>query len=291
MILKPLHQTVTIIFFASLLITVFAVKSTYSVQRCQKMQTSIKIIDESGGKRLSGTTLATLEASPFKNYVTSISQHVSTKIGEMAQCPGDIKSAPEVELFFVYRPLVTPATAPFNFKLTKSPSTRYLDSPWLKITKSSSPKLSVRAAFIWNERQFLVDQAELSGSRTSPSNPLVPIDERIFEQYVQDYTNSVLLAASPEAKVVAQTNISKRLPAEVLWLFRKAWQSTLAPFSGEVNYALRSTIQRGESGYTDITKILVNLSFSSAKIGSRYESILDLKDIFTIDKYRIDQLH
>lgn len=289
------HKTIAIIFIVSLLIVVLTMKSTYSKQSCQNMQTSIQIIDETGGKRLSGTSsLATLQDSPFKNYVTTISKHVSAKIDEIAQCHGDLKSSPEVKLFFVYRPLVTltraPIVAPFNLERTQSNGSRHLDSPWVKLTFNRLPMLVVRAVFVWNERQFLFDQALMSGIRALPTNPLVPIDEAIFDQFVQDYTDSVLLVPSPEAMSAGRTSISKRLPPDIFWLFSNALQSTRGPFSGMVASALRSTLSRGASGYTDLTKALVEQFFTSAKTESRYESILDLKDLFTLDQYRIKTL-
>ncbi|MCC3428461.1 MAG: hypothetical protein JGK12_32295 [Microcoleus sp. PH2017_01_SCD_O_A] len=67
------------------------------------MQTSIQSIDETGGRQFSGTSVDSLPDSPFKNYATTISQHVRAKIDGMAQCHGDLKSSPEVKLFFVYR--------------------------------------------------------------------------------------------------------------------------------------------------------------------------------------------
>jgi hypothetical protein len=289
------HKTVAITFVVLLLIIVLTMKSTYSKQSCQNIQTSIQIIDESGGRRLSGTSVATLEDSHFKNYVTTISKHVSAKIDKIAQCHGDLKSSPEVKLFFVYRPLVASTSAPmgtpFNLERTQSNDTRHLDSPWVKLTFSRSPMFVVRAVFVWNERQFLLDQALMSGIRASPTKPLVPIDDRIFGQFVQDYTDSVLLASSPEARSAAQASISKRLPPEILWLFHHAWQSTRGPFSTIVDSALRSTVERAASGYTDLTKTLVDQFFTSAKTESRYESVLDLKDLSTLDQYRVNQLH
>ncbi|MEG4430428.1 hypothetical protein QUA95_09940 [Microcoleus sp. F10_A2] len=267
-------------------------KSTYSKQSCPKVQTSIQIIDETGGRQISGTSLDTLQESPFKNYVTTISKHVSAKIDDRAQCHGDLKSSPEVKLFFVYRRLVktAPIVAPFNLERTQSNGSRHLDSPWVKLTFSRSPRLVVRAVFLWNERQFLFDQALMSGIRASPTNPLVPIDEPIFEQFVQDYTDSVLLVPSPEAVSAGQTSISKRLPPEILWLFRNASQSTRSPFSGRVDSALRSAVGLAASGYTDLTKALVDQFFASETTESRYESVLDLKDLFTLDRYRIKKL-
>jgi hypothetical protein len=277
-----------------LLIIAIPVKSTYSIQSCQNIETSIKIIDESGGKRLSGTSLATLENSPFKTYVTTVSKHISTKVKEMAQCQEGLKSQPKIELFFVFRPLVTSVQSsgtPFDLKREKSNPSRSLDSPWVKLTKSRSSQLGVTAVFVWNERQFLIDQSLMSSAKASPAQQLISIDDRIFGKFVQDYTNSVLLASSPENKAAAQIAISKRLPNDILWLFRNAWQSTLAPFSTEVDYAFRTTIQRGASGYTDITNTLVDQFLGSTKTEVRYKSVLDLKDVFNISKYRINKLY
>jgi hypothetical protein len=269
-------------------------KSTYSKQSCQKVQTSIQIIDEADGRWLSGTSIATLQDSPFKNYVTTLSEHVSTKIDEIAQCHEDLKSSPEVKLFFIYHPLVrsttAPTVAPLNLERTQSNGIRHLDSPWVKLTFNRSSMLVVRAVFLWNERQFLLDQALISGIRAPPTNPLVPIDDRIFRQFVQDYTDSVLLAPSSEARSVAQASISKRLPPEILWLFRHAWQSTRGPFFEVVDSALKSAVERAASGYTDLTKTLVDQFFTSEKTEIRYESVLDLKDLFTLDQYRVNDL-
>ncbi|MEG4944035.1 hypothetical protein [Microcoleus sp. F4-D5] len=265
-------------------------KSTYSQQSCQNMQTSIQIIDETGGRWISATSLYD---SSFKNYVTTISQHVSGKIDGMAQCHGDLKSSPEVKLFFVYRRLVTstPIVEPFNLERTESNDTRNLESPWVKLTFSRSPKLVVRAVFLWNEQQFLLDQSLMSGIRASPTNPLVPIDEVIFEQFVEDYTDSVVDVRSPEAKSAGQASISKRLPPEIFWLFRNARQSSLSAFQVEVTSALNSILTQAAIGYTDLTKALVDQFFTSAQTEIRYESVLDLKDIFTLDRYRVNRLH
>ncbi|WP_293150177.1 MULTISPECIES: hypothetical protein [unclassified Microcoleus] len=288
------HKTIALIFIASLLINVLAMKSTYSQQSCPKVQTSIQIIDETGGRQISGTSVDTLQDSPFKNYVTTISKHVSAKIDEISQCHGDLKSSPEVKLFFVYRPLVksttAPIVAPFDLERTQSNDARYLDSPWVKLTFSRSPRLVVRAVFLWNERQFLFDQALMSGIRASPTNPLLPIDNGIFRQFIQDYKDSVLLAPSPEALPAAEASISKRLPPDILWLFRYA-SGQRGPFYTWLDLALKSAVTRGAIEYTDLTKTLVDQFFASETTEIRYESVLDLKDIFTLDRYRINDLH
>ncbi|TAF58417.1 MAG: hypothetical protein EAZ60_03145 [Oscillatoriales cyanobacterium] len=136
--LRIRSHKIAIVFMASLLINVLAIKSTYSQQNCQNVQTSIQIIDETGGRQISGTSsVDTLQESHFKNYVTTISKHISAKIDEISQCHGDLKSSPEVKLFFVYRRLVkTAPLAPFNLERTESNDARHLDSPWVKLTFS-----------------------------------------------------------------------------------------------------------------------------------------------------------
>ncbi|MCC3412035.1 MAG: hypothetical protein JGK24_12185 [Microcoleus sp. PH2017_29_MFU_D_A] len=136
----------------------------------------------------------------------------------------------------------------------------------------------------------MFDQALMSGIRASPTNSLLPIDEPMFEQFVKDYTDSVLFAPS-QARPAALASISKRLPPEILWLFRHAFQSTRGPFSRQVKSALVSVLERGASGYTELTKALVDQFFTSAQTEIRYESVLDLKDIFTLDQYRVKNLY
>jgi len=259
------------------------------------MNTSIKIVDESSGRRLSGTTIATLDNSffnsLFKKYVTAISERVLAKTSKIALSQKDLTICPEVTLFFVYRPLVTPATSPFNLERSQSKDTRHLDSPWAKLTISKSPRLIVQGVFLWNERQFLLDQALMSDAQTTPTKDLMPIDDRTFGKFVQDYESSVLLAASPEAQSAAQASISKRLPPEILWLLIHSPQSNFAPFLMGVDHTFGVTLRLGVSGYTDLSKALVDQFLASTKTEICYESVLGLKDIFRLDQYKINQLY
>jgi hypothetical protein len=285
------YKFIATIFLVSLLVILFATTNMNPVQSCQNMQPVIKIIDESGGKRLAGTTIDTLQDSPFKNYVTAISQYLLPKISEMSQCKGELQGNSEVKIFFVYRPLITAKIAPFQLERMQSGSTKYLDSPWVKLAIGSSPKPFVQAVFVWSERQFLLDQALLSGAEASSTEIPLPIDEQVFGKFIRDYTDSVLLAASPEARAAAQVSISERLPKDILWLFRHSWQSTRGPFGGFVLSALDNATKQMIDKYVDLTKILLNHHFISEKTDGCYDSILSLKDLLTSDKYRINKLY
>jgi hypothetical protein len=287
------HKTIAIAFLvASLLIIAFAVKSSYSVGSCQK-QASIGIIDETGGRdpktRYIYPSPDRRVDSPFYNYVTKISKHLFLKIDEIEKCKGDKISDPQIEIAFVYRPLISRQIQPFNFDLKKSNDTKYIDSPWLKLTMTKSPKLFVRAAFIWNERQFLFDQAVLSGARTSLTGTLLPIDRIIYRKFLRDYSinDNATLSASKEVYTAVFTELAKRIPADLMWLFLHSWS-----FDGNLDDETplqRATEQQLEQ-YIFLTKQLINRRLESKQIDQHYSSILDLKDMLDLDKYRIDRI-
>jgi hypothetical protein len=274
-------------------------KSDYSVEAMGscRQQTSIRIIDESNGVDTGYRYIATSQDPRFRDYVDTISTYVFKKIDAMGQC----KDNPQIELVFVYRPLISQGIAPFNFEQTKSGQTQYLDSPWVKLTIDRSPKLMVRAAFMWNQRQFMLDQALLSGARADPSKPLLPIDLDTLKKFVEDYKKNVVKTPLREASTVngpdnasrrfkeaetaALSQISQRLPADLFWLFRRSIFAS--EFPAPENDPLEETISERKTAYAKISKALVDRRFSSIKPNQYYQNIFDLKDITNIDKYRI----
>jgi hypothetical protein len=290
------HKTVAIAFLVALLLIIaFAVKSSYSVGSCQK-QASIRIIDETGGRdpktRYIYPSPDRRVDSPFYNYVTKISKHLFLKIDEIEKCKGDKISDPQIELAFVYRPLISRQIQPFNFDLKKSNDTKYIDSPWLKLTMTKSPKLVVRAAFIWNERQFLFDQAVLSGARASPTETLLPIDKSIYRRFSWDYSSKEDLrfpkSESEEVRAAILTDLAKRIPADLMWLFihSRWWHS--GGLLGEMG--MDRAIEQQVDRYIDLTKALLNRRFESIQIEQHYSSILNLKQLFDLDRYRIGRI-
>ena len=287
------NKTVVIAFVvASILIVAFAVKSSYSVGSCQK-QASIRIIDETGGRdpktRYIYPSPDRRVDSPFYNYVTKISKHLFLKIDEIEKCKGDKISDPQIELAFVYRPLISRQIQPFNFDLKKSNDTKYIDSPWLKLTMTKSTKLVVRAAFIWNERQFLFDQAVLSGARASPTETLLPIDRIIYTKFLRDYSvnDDATLSASKEVRAAVLTDLAKRIPADLMWLFLHSGKlDGLRLDEMGMDRAIEQQVDR----YIDLTKALLNRRFESIQTEQRYSSILNLKQLFDLDRYRIGRI-
>jgi hypothetical protein len=262
----------------TLLIILLAKNFLYLPGVCQQ-QPSITIIDESKSKQ-----------NPyFQSYVTTISKHFSTKMNQLGKCH-------YAELFFIYRPLASSGIEPFNFELTKSNDTRFLDSPWLKLTLTNSYKPIARAAFFWNERQFLLDQALMSGVHADSTKPLLPIDVNMLNQFAKDYQEAETIArnefeiarktpnwaerwaeiwAGRYSKIIAYN--ARKLPLDILWMFNQ----------GSGFRTTDKVVEQSVSQYTDMTKSLLDRRFSSVQIEQHYQNVLDLKDIFNIDKYRI----
>lgn len=298
---------------AAVLIGLLAKNVIYLPGVCQQ-QPSVTIIDETKGMN---TGLNYSNDPHFKHYVATISQHFATKINQLGKCH-------YAELFFVYRPLISAGIKPFDFDLAKSFDTRSLDSPWVKMTFANSYKPIARAAFIWNERQFLLDQAFLSGtligtkqsllpiqallSGASAGNnrSLLPIDEHVFNQFLNDYTNTVVKASEREAKAEFKkrtpashdkiiekyektrssnlAKISQRLPLDILWLLSSSRDiPNVLP-----TQILYGTIEARAEQYIELAKTLVNSLFSSAKNEKKYQIIFDFEDMFNIEKYRIN---
>jgi hypothetical protein len=287
---RSLKSIWIVLVVALLIIIAFAVKSNYSVPICRN-QPSIKIFNESVResflKRIPNPDKSTAEAENvhFKQYVTTISKIFLNKINNIDWCNGAGK--PQVELVFVYRPLISDGIEPFDFERNKTDPTRQLDSPWVKLTINKSPNPLIRAAFIWSERQYLLDQAMLSGMLVSPTKPPMPLNETTFIKYGRDHLHTTFSARSPAAEAIAQINLSKRLPADILWLFNRGLMTGLAWDDDQAIHATEFRLERERVGYNDLTEALIDKFFVSSKTEIRYENVLQLEDTFNLCKYQI----
>jgi hypothetical protein len=287
------RKTLTIGLVTALLIIALVVNSVYSVGSCQK-QASIKMIDEMGGKdsriRFSVDSNSNTIDSAFYTYQLAISKYVLLKVDEIEKCTGKTDRDPQIELAFVYRPLDNGRTfSPFTFELPKFKNTRYLDSPWVKLTITTTPKLKVRAVFLWNQRQFMLDQAVLSGARVSSTAPLLPLDRTSYWKFYSDYREKdrLTLGATKQITASVLADLANRMPADILWLFVHS-----PGFDGNLDAEtalLRATEQQLEQ-YIFLTKQLINHRLESTLIEQHFTSILDLEGMIDLDKYRINRI-
>lgn len=229
----------------------------------------------------------------FDEFVGSVSNILSDKVIESGVHGTSSETNPTLEQIFKYNPLIVSKNTPTSSMPAMVPLTDefscHLDTPWVQLSITRPPNVHVQAVFIWNERQFLIDQYLLAGGKLLPAGQSNSVEASVFDEFVRDYTDTILLAPTPEAKSVAQNSISERLPPEILWLFRQAWQSTRGPFFGQVDAALHTTVEQAAAGYLEITKGLIERCSTSQKMNERYESILELAEILPLERYKIRQ--
>jgi hypothetical protein len=260
------HKIVIIGLVTALLIILLTKNIMYLPGICTQ-QPSIHIIDES--KQSSHI---------IQRYVDTISQHFSSKMNQLGKCH-------YTELFFVYRPLISAGVKPFSLELTKYDDTKSLDSPWVKLTLTNSYKPIARAVFFWNERQFLLDQALMSGASTDFTKPLLPIDIDILNQFVKEYENAKMIAhskfeAAQNSSEIYNTtliNNTRQLPTDILWRFHQ----------GSGLNSTQDITKHSVSQYTDMIKSMLDHRFMSGESEQYYQSVLDLKGVFNIDEYQI----
>jgi hypothetical protein len=248
-------------------------------------QTSVKIFDETGGIDSYDRIVYTIDNQYFKTYVSRISKHIFTKIDKMGLCRANTSEDQQVELVFVYRPAISRGIAPYNDSPTKLWErkfwdNRYLDSPWVKFALDKSSQHNMRGIFVWNERQFILDQAAIKTKQISDTKPLLPIDLETFHQWAAEYRS---------AEYKERDNIAKQLqlPADMVWLFKYVHSNPLGGGPREASISSLRTVTHGENfGYTDLIKGILDRFFAESKADTRYDSILDLQDVFNLDLYR-----
>jgi hypothetical protein len=189
---------------------------------------------------------------------------------------------PQIDLVFVYRPAISRGITPFDFQPPQSPNTKRLESPWVKLTLDRSPQIDLRAVFVWNERQFLLDQAVIMVGRRSPDiKPLLPIDLKIFDRWARERDRLNLTSQG--------TNFDKfikQLPPDIRWIFIQ-WSTGGKSGREQAIEQIRDVTAKEKIGYTDLNKALIDKLFDSTKAEISYNSVLDLKNVFNIDKYRM----
>ena len=259
---------------------------------CNSNGYALRIIDDSVTSEV--RSIKSVGDPYFRSFITSLTDYIVAKFPGATPCKANSSEGAMINLIFVRLPLVTSGNAPLapppKLNTSLSNITCHLDSPWAKLAIRRSNNPMVHAIFIWNERQFLADQVLLSGQNGSLNSSLMPLSNRLFEQYAADYANSEILR-SPSGEN-ADNSISKRIPADILWLFRHSPQTTFIPFSSAASSTMNTTLKLAVGGYIHLTKKLFDRCFSLTQNSQqRYKTILDFRDIIHLNEYQIHQLN
>lgn len=237
---------------------------------------------------LSGSNLSNTYPN-FRAFVTAVTEHVAARLARDKFCitGADTDSTKQSLLQFVKWPLATSGNEPLApvSSLDARPSGGCrITSPWIDLTFERRPVPRIRGVIRWNERQLLADQAVLSGASNVPPGVAMPLKQREFTHFAE-----VEYAGSEIPRKPAAEPIEARVPPDLLWLFRRAWQSTRGPFSNGAMGSMNRAMQTGAEGYTQLVTALIDRCFASENGADiHYSSILDVADLISVEQYKIN---
>lgn len=257
-----------------------------SVSQCPVDTVPIQMTNEIRSDPIATLSTADMRSEPhFRAFVTAVTEHVAARLSKEKLCINSAESKKRSLLQFVKWPLATSGNEPLapvpSLDARPSGGCR-ISSPWIDLAFERRPVPWIRGVVRWNQRQLLADQAVLAGVRNVPAGVAMPLKRKEFNQFADvEYANTELLR-EPAVKP-----IEARVPPDLLWLFRRSWQSTLAPFSGGAGNAMNNAMKKNAEGYTQFVIALIDRCFASDGAEIHYNSILDAADLISLEQYKI----
>lgn len=218
------------------------------------------------------STLNGVNTDPyFSSSITSIINRLSSILNGGNIDQTGVTDEPEIKVVFVRRGLMISehdqtAIVPPSLIPEGDLSCR-LESPWLKLDVQRSPVLRVHAVFFWNERQFLIDQAILSGE---PASDFTAMDS-------EGRDLSRLLDRPP---FVSQSFLSDR-----------AKFTTWHPDASYIFIRMNTLNDHMVKHYPKLIQTLFDQCFSSQQyVLQRYKTILDIRGVVPLDEYQFKRI-
>jgi len=253
---------------------------------------TVKDVSHNGGRNNEFAFSAFKNANPhFSYFVKTVTKHVADRLGKENLCINNHDSRKRSLLQFVNwrlfigrEKLLTSVPSIDRIDNNLSGSCRVV-SPWIDIVIGRSPVPWVRGVVRWNQRQLLADQAILDGASNVPPGVAMPLTQREFFHFAFEYADSEIDHVPATAKLKP---IAARVPADLMWLFRRAVQTTRWPFDSEAMVTMRKATEKSTEKYTALTIALIDRCFASDGEELHYSSILDAADLISLKQYKID---
>lgn len=276
------------LFFAAGVMTA-STSSAGGISACPPDTVPIQIVGviRSGPKTTLSTARFSESAPHFRAFVTAVTQHVADRIGRDKICLDSADSKKRSLLQFVNWPLSTSGDKPL-FPVQpldeRASNGCRISSPWIDLAFERRPVPWIRGVVRWNERQFLADQAVLASARNVPRGLAIPTTHSEYTRYWLDYARSEITGGGPRAAAP----IEERLPPDILWLFRRSTQSTLAPFGEFTRISMEKVMETSAERHTKLVTSLIDRCLASDGADVVYSSILEAADLISLQNYKIE---
>lgn len=273
------------LFMASVMVA--STSTAGGVSQCPVDTIPIQIMNDTRSDPETILSAADLGSAPhFRAFVTAVTEHVAARLARDKLCIDNAESKRRSLLQFVNWPLANwrnENPVPVLSLDARPPGGCRISSPWIDLAFERKPVPWIRAVVRWNQRQLLADQAVLAGAKNVPPGVAMPLKQREFIHFAEvEYANSEILR-EPAVKP-----IEERVPADLLWLFRRSWQSTRGPFVGTAGGSMNRAMEKGAEGYTKLVIALIDRCLDADGANIQYSSILDVADLVPLEQYKID---
>jgi hypothetical protein len=259
---------------------------------------------------------------PFQSFASTVSEQVLEKIAGsrwrrwwLTEVQPGQKSDIEIVFYGFEEELNAYATA-FKYPdelLSQVASGEHsvgLTSPWVRLKLDQKERCHLRAVYVFNTRQFMMDQVNLAEGLPIANQIPVPFDYETYEKAIEEYqlwfesNTSELdggIGNDPLIKNVVRRNASRRLlmakmPPELVWLGEQSESSeTIGSFVGGMfGAAVKRTGNRFTKAvtpfYVDLVVGLTNSFIASDEPYHRhvesYENIIETRWIIDRGKMK-----
>lgn len=260
-----------------------------NVSTCSVDTVPIQILNRWGDKPV--TTLSAIgfpsDIPDFNTFIAAVTEHLAAKLAQEKLCLNSAESKARSLIQFSHLYLGTSendhrlsAVRPLDAQFV---GVCRISSPWIDIAIEREPVPSVRAIVRFNERQFLADQAVLSGMRNVPPGIAIPLtnkEER--NQYIHEYMHRYAWQYK-HAPPLGQQLIEELVPPDFLWLLDHIVVDNLPVLS---NMGMLGVISEGAEGYTKIVVALIDRCFDSDEVDIKFSSVLDVADLVPLEQYK-----
>jgi hypothetical protein len=204
----------------------------------------VQILDEFTSPASQPKSIESVANAPFRTFIdaTLASLNRSAKFGDGEARP---------RLRFVRVALATSGddSRPVSdYRVERTAGACAVKSPWIDAVVSPETG-AIDGTAHWNERQVLLDHARLDGANAAARTPVRALSRSEFEAEAEAYAQREIVGAGGRE--------AKDQSAELLWLFRRAPQSTFAPFSGFAEDTMQEIAADSARAYGELVGALL----------------------------------
>jgi len=184
-------------------------------------------------------------ASPLGAAATEMGAAIGAALVRLSARRCATADAP-VELFMDYRPLIAPSQGLSAKSRPQGGGLSLVKAPGVQVTARGAPCAGVIAHVAFDERARLQARAAADGGRAAGGGA---VTERTFDDWARLYADTVVMTP-PERRPQALEALRGKIPADLVWLFQRATQTTRGPFDLEARQAAQALAAEARRDFT-----------------------------------------